>query len=102
MFFCATQWARYLAERYNLLFSHARSISSYSFLPTDLPTLQPRVDSPQSCRGGNHNRGERSGGLVYGRKTAREALEGSETGPNLQADRSNLMLVEDSTHSGKK
>jgi hypothetical protein len=35
-------------------------------IPTDLPTLQPRVDNPQSRRGGDHNRSERSGCLIYG------------------------------------
>ena len=61
---------------------------SHLFVITaDLPTLQPRVDNPQSCRGGNHNRSERGGGPIHGRKTAREALEKkSGTGPNLQAN----------------
>jgi hypothetical protein len=57
-------------------------------ITADLPTLQPRVDNPQSCRGGDHNRSERGGGLIHGRKTAREALEKkSGTSPNLQANR---------------
>jgi hypothetical protein len=69
-----------------------RSQPHLTVISTDLPTLQPRVDNSQSCRSGDHNRSVRSCGVIYGRKTAREALERSETSRNLQADRRNLML----------
>ena len=68
-----------------------RSQLHLTVIPTDLPTLLPRMDNPQSCHSGGHNCSVRSCGVIYGRKTAREALERGETSPNLQAGGRNLM-----------
>ncbi len=63
------------------------------------------MDNPQSRHGGDHNCSNHNSGLIYWRKTTREALEPksrrSETGPKLQDDSRNLMLDAENKHGSR-
>jgi hypothetical protein len=83
-FFHPSQWARYLAERYQPTYSSSKGVLMLLSISTDIPTFEQRVDDSQSGRGGDHNRCERSRCVVYRRKTAREAVKRIQTGLEMK------------------
>ena len=67
--------------------------SHLALISKDFPTLKPRVDDPQSRRGGDHNRRERSSVPIYRRKAAREASQRIGAKHDLQVDDKRSLIL---------